>query len=487
MTFAALVQEFLAFERRRAPEAWEVGGVPIWAYVRQRLFDELARERGFHAERQSPPTRRYVAKAIAQRAQIARIARRYDARRLCQAPVLLLSHPRHSALGAQHVSPYTHFLLRELPGESYWDLQFSDAGHHHVDDGLERVFYLDALYQSAFKGYALAHRWGKLRRSVRDGSREVAAALTHELGFAPKAGRLDQLCWNAARVHHGWGAACDWLLDRVQPRLLLNVVHYNWPALALTDRAHRRGLAVAELQHGTVSPEHIAYNTASGTRSSTTPDYFLSFGEFWSDMVAGLGLPAAHAPPIGFSWLENRISEVRRAPTKALLVLSQRSIGVELSRLAVEAAKLLVPHGWRVVYRLHPGEVGDYRERMPWLVTAPLEVSDTRADLYGQFGEAGAQLGVYSTALFEGVAFSLPTLVARLPGSDALASLVRFGGARFVDGPEQVVDALLGLPGSGIPQDLVQRVWQRRAAENFRLFVAAQLAGAGSGPGRGVA
>jgi hypothetical protein len=479
VTLSQLVEQFLDFERRLAPEAWQAAEVPIWAYLRQPLFDDFSKERGFHAERQSAQVRRYLREAVAQRTQLARISRRYDLRRLSRAPLLLLSHSRHYSLESQKVSPYTHFLLRELPEEAYWDMQFSDAGHHHVSDGLERVVYLDALYQSVFKGYALARRWGSFRRSLRAVALDVGASLARELGFTPNAARLERLIWNAVRVHRGWGGACERLLDRVRPELVINVVHYNWSTLALTARARQRGIPVAELQHGTVSPEHIGYNVGSRDTSPTTPDYFLSFGEFWSDMVRGLGVPPARVPAIGFSWLENRMAGVPRARSQTLLVLSQRSIGVELSRLAVDVARRLAPQGWRVIYRLHPGEVADFRQRLPWLEGGPLEISTGQLDLYRQFGEVGAQLGVYSTALFEGVAFALPTLIARLPGSASLEPFVRFGGARFVSDAEEVAQAL-GELGGGVPDDLVRRVWQPDAAQNFRRFVETRLGKTGS-------
>ena len=472
-TLAELIEQFLAFEADHKPLDWDVAGVPVWAYVRQRVFDDFSRRHGFHAERQAPSTKHYLRAAAAQRRDLGRVFERYDHRRLNESPVLFLSHSRHYPLGEGHVSPYTHFLLKGLPPEAYWDLQFSDRGHHHVDDGLERVVYLDALYQTAFKGYALRRRWGRFRSSLRSASRDFSHFITNHLGFAPDAEALDKLIWNAVRVHHGWGSTCDWLLDRVRPTLIVNVVHYNWPTLAMTLRARLRNIVVAELQHGTVSPEHIAYNVVPSARVRTTPDYFLSFGEFWSQMARGLNLPPSHIPAVGFSWLENRMASAK-TPTrgKTLLVLSQRSIGVELSKLAVQAAGLLKPRGWTVTYRLHPGETADWRQRLPWLERAPLQICEGSSDLYRQFSEAGAQLGVYSTALFEGVAFSLPTLIARLPGADALSPLVEFGGARFVSDAGEICRALED-PGSwSAPAELVQRVWRPRAVETFRKFVA---------------
>jgi hypothetical protein len=52
VTLSQLVEQFLDFERRLAPEAWQAAEVPIWPYLRQPLFDDFSRERGVHAGRQ---------------------------------------------------------------------------------------------------------------------------------------------------------------------------------------------------------------------------------------------------------------------------------------------------------------------------------------------------------------------------------------------------------------------------------------------------
>jgi hypothetical protein len=471
-TLPDLMARFLSFEAQHDPMGWDVAGAPVWAYIRQLVFDDLSEQYGLHAERQASLRPRYAEAAISQRRDAGHVLHRYAYGRLRPAPILFLSHPRHYVLEGRHVSPYTHFLLQTLPKEAYWDLQFSDAGRHHVDDGLDRVLYLDLLFQGAFKAYALKHRWGAFRNSLRRASSELGHTLGRHLGASPNADVLEKRIWNAIRVHHGWGSVCDWLLDRIQPELIVNVVHYNWPTIAMTLRARQRNIVIAELQHGTVSVEHIAYNHGTPGRVPASPDYFLSFGEFWSKMVQGLHLPPSQMPAVGFSWLENRMASLS-SPTrgKNLLVLSQRSIGVELSKLAVEAAKQLQPHGWRVIYRLHSGEVADWRERLPWLDTAQVEVCTGATDLYRRFGEAAVQLGVYSTALFEGVAFALPTLIARLPGAEGMSPLVDLGGARFVADAGEVSLCLQEVGSWRAPTDLVQRVWQPRAAENFRNFI----------------
>ncbi len=477
-TLSENAEHFLALEEREGLWDRSLAGCGYWQYLRVPVFYDIATQCGQLGKLQNLEPKRYVAEGVRQVKDLGRILRRYDHTRVTPADLLFLNHTRHYPLEQRLVSPYTHFLLEDLPA-TYWDFQFSDRGLHHVNDGLERVLYLDALYQSGYKAYALLWRWRSLRGEIRKSAIQLERTLRAEFGVSGGAPRLDRLIWNAVRVHNGWGPLCDRLLERARPRLIVNVVHYSWPWIAFTLRARQKGIPVAELQHGAVSAEHIAYRLASGRSSPSAPDYFLSFGKYWSERVSALNLPAQRTPAIGFAWLEARRPPARQPRAahsqKMLLVLSQSSIGVELSRFVALAAPRLRELGWSIVYRLHPGETHGWSERMPWLLGAGVSICQSEVSLYERFSEATAQLGVYSTALYEGLAFGLPTLIARLPGSDALADLVDVGVAHFVSTPEELAAAVSRAASSPLPLADVERFWEPAATRNFRSFVRTRL------------
>jgi hypothetical protein len=62
--------------------------------------------------------------------------------------------------------------------------------------------------------------------------------------------------------------------------------------------------------------------------------------------------------------------------------------------------------------------------------------------LYELFAEANAQVGVYSTAIFEGLAFNLDTYLLDLPGIHHMENLLAEPGVVCCDSAEALVDAL---------------------------------------------
>ena len=135
---------------------------------------------------------------------------------------------------------------------------------------------------------------------------------------------------------------------------------------------------------------------------------------------------------------------------RLVVFLSQGEPGVRLSRFAAEFAAR--DHDWTVVYKLHPGEYSRWRQEYPWLEDAPLRVVDTsEPPLYKLFAQSSAQVGAYSTALYEGLKFDLDTYVADVPGIECARGLLDAGGATLVRSAEELDDALeSSVGGAGV-------------------------------------
>jgi hypothetical protein len=146
-----------------------------------------------------------------------------------------------------------------------------------------------------------------------------------------------------------------------------------------------------------------------------------------------------------------------------VIFLSQGESGERLSRIATEFAAL--EHDWSVVYKLHPGEYSRWREAYPWLEDAPLRVVDgSEPPLYELFARSRAQVGAYSTALYEGLYFDLDTYVVDVPGIECVEGLLDSGGATLVRSTEALAERLRDSSG-GIGVD-TGRFFRRGAEEN---------------------
>jgi hypothetical protein len=62
--------------------------------------------------------------------------------------------------------------------------------------------------------------------------------------------------------------------------------------------------------------------------------------------------------------------------------------------------------------------------------------------LYERFASARAQVGVYSTALYEGIGFGLPTYLLDTSGVEYMEELIGANYATLIRGAEELVEAL---------------------------------------------
>jgi hypothetical protein len=250
------------------------------------------------------------------------------------------------------------------------------------------------------------------------------------------------------------------LLRRVDPDLAVVVVSYGRETFV--EACRLEGIPVAELQHGELSEYHMGYHYPNGPKRDF-PDYFLAFGEFWT-AAADFPIPEERVLPVGYPYLERRAGRFTGVePDRQVIFLSQGESGERLSRIATEFAAL--EHDWSVVYKLHPGEYSRWREAYPWLEDAPLRVVDgSEPPLYELFARSRAQVGAYSTALYEGLYFDLDTYVVDVPGIECVEGLLDSGGATLVRSTEALAERLRDSSG-GIGVD-TGRFFRRGAEEN---------------------
>jgi hypothetical protein len=128
--------------------------------------------------------------------------------------------------------------------------------------------------------------------------------------------------------------------------------------------------------------------------------------------------------------------------------LSQGTIGAELIHTAEAVAK---QHpDIEVLYRLHPSERPD-----DYTIPDNVQLS-TGGSTLDLLATATYQVGVSTTALFEGMALGCRTAVAHLPGHEYLEPAVAKGHALLMHDPAQLTQApLCDDPGSYYaPSDL---------------------------------
>lgn len=230
------------------------------------------------------------------------------------------------------------------------------------------------------------------------------------------------------------------LIDRINPVIAVVVVSYGKETFIEICKENQ--IPVVELQHGVINPQHVGYAYPENHTKETFPNYLLTFGEFWANSVE-FPIPDDQVISVGYPYLEESIDQYDDVESaEQLLFISQGTIGEQLSKFAMEVNQ----HpkiDFDIVYKLHPGEYDQWKVRYPWLTEANFEIVDNPdRQLYKLFAESSAQIGVGSTALYEGLAFGLETFVYDCPGSAVSQPLVEEGSANLICSVEELVSSL---------------------------------------------
>ena len=288
------------------------------------------------------------------------------------------------------------------------------------------------------------------------------------------------------------------LLQKRNPKAVFLVVAYENKALIAACK--KMNIEIIELQHGTISPYHLGYSYPENTMKSDNaikeieyfPDKILSFGDYWknasyypieSDKIISMGFPYFEENSKTFMQMaedkdnknkdnendnenkdnendnENKDNENKDNENdnenkdnknKQILFISQGVIGKYLSKLAYEIALNLNDENndsnYRFIYKLHPGEYGTWRENYEYLIKATNEFDDfevideSQPPLYELFAKSHYQIGAFSTAIYEGLAFNCKTFIIDVPGVEYLDDLIDKNIVKKVKNSEEVIN-----------------------------------------------
>ena len=470
-----LLLGFIAFEEREQLFERSLLSVQYWPLIRHDVFRETIESLGLaeraHLRVEELPVKHWLGP------QLQTLPTTLARSRLAHAPaadLLIAAHPRKVLHEGNYICPYSQPLLWGTTC-SRVVLEGHFQGRYFAQGSGEVTRYVDATLVRAHAEFRLRElRGAGLPKPAKHEVSALVERLRGALGGAPPTAAVMRRVRTAVLSALGLLPRLERLLDAVRPRLVVEVVGYRLVNQLLTLAAHRRGLPVAELQHGTLGAGHPGYNFALGRKPPSFPDYLLLFGDAWR-ATPGLPLDAEHTPAIGYGWLDlqrARYAPSQRAAPRRILFLSQRGIGRELARVASELRARLPQQAFEIVYRLHPSEGIDWQTAYPELTHAGIRVE--RAEecaLYASQSSAHVQVGVYSTALLEGVAFGLETYLVELPGHEQLAVLTSSRAANTVADAEELAQQLQQPAATVQHVRAAESLWARGAALNFGRFL----------------
>ncbi|EMA65538.1 hypothetical protein [Halorubrum kocurii] len=457
LTFRSVHERFLELEAELDLFDWLIDGVPVWERVRfdvnKRILEGTGLLGAAHERDDGGSTR----------AAVADMLRSVSTRNPYLTPaadVAFFTHPRRKRL---EDGLWWNIRCDPVIERLGCDVAALESGREHghrrparTDD----LRYLDPVERLADLRRRFAGDWSFDARDEKRLDR-LEAAIRERFGVDVDVGEMvGHSLSSRRRLRPSYEA----LLDRMDPDVAVVTVSYGRERAIQIEACKRRGVPVAELQHGVIDPYHVGYSfPGPGRRKRMFPDYLLVYGRFWRDAVE-YPIPDERVLPVGYPYIESqRPTDERSADREQIVFVSQGAIGEQLSRFA---ASLAADPAFEtdIVYKLHPAEVARYPESYPWLAAADVAVADgSDRSLYELFEASTAQVGVYSTAVYEGLRFGLRTYLYDLPGSAKLRALVDEDIATPVASVTDLVDAERSARGT-VPFD-TDRIFEPTALE----------------------
>jgi len=217
----------------------------------------------------------------------------------------------------------------------------------------------------------------------------------------------------------------------------------------LIDAAHSLGSTAIDFQHSQVSDVHYVYCYPKDIKKydlTTLSDYVFTFGEYWHDKFR---MPIKKVP-VGFPYLNLKKAEVSEKyqssdNKKNIIIISDHVSMPKYSEIAIGLAKQLPDHN--IFYKLRSEDCSDWQNRYPEeFTTLPnIEVIDNNdKTLYEYFFECSYQIGVNSTALYEGLAFNLTTFILKDGWYEGMIPLINNDYAFLIETADDIVNKIKG-------------------------------------------
>lgn len=206
-------------------------------------------------------------------------------------------------------------------------------------------------------------------------------------------------------------------------------------------------IPTVEIQHGVLTGQEIKdYTLIKNYTYLTTSNYFFAFSEKLISYPYYC-IDKNNIKYIGYPFLDNKFLRLNKTDQKEkyILIISQSVIGDDFVNFTSKLSDLLEKYdnSIKIVFKYHPNEVS--RDYLKLRKNNIIEVKNIDSDIYKLMKGAFLQIGSYSTAIYEGLKFRLPTvIISNLMGACETLNTLSFikEGIYALDTPEQVIEII---------------------------------------------
>lgn len=466
------LKHFLEVEKKYRLYTDSIAGVNYWVYSRFLLWNEIIlRQKINFAKAHNLPKQNLFTKGIS----CCRLLKNAFCRKKLPAAsvsICFMNHSRRVKNGSFYECVYTDELAALYSDSVVLEHPYQLT--HLTPVPTKHLIYTDSIAIKGNLHYLLYKRFHtkKYENLLKEIENRIRQPLNElEEAYCLTFDRMQVCCLIAKQIliYKGKYPCFQKLISKINPKLLVEVVHYDMDCMIANEICRQRNITTVELQHGMMSG-HIAYQYDSDSELCQLPQKIFLFSDYWRSCIH---LPIADAGilAVGYPYYEKKRNETQKnniySDSKInLLFISQGTIGKQLSELAAELAKKLDTEKYRIVYKLHPGELAIWEDKYPGLRNEAIEVIyKNDFSLYDYFKISSMQIGVYSTALYEGIGFGLPTCIYHIEAADCMENLCSAGFASYVNNADELYQYIQ--QRTDAPQ-VLNTLWKSDALKNMQ-------------------
>ena len=213
--------------------------------------------------------------------------------------------------------------------------------------------------------------------------------------------------------------------------------------MIVNEVAKELKIPTVELQHGIIGMQHVAYNYLSKGNYCPLPDYLFYYSNYWKG-TCRFPIDQDKQISVGFPFFE---AQAKKNPSISkegnilrLLVLSQPVYKYEIINFIDSLLCILEESviDYYMIFKLHPAEFNQPVE--DWnRITNHKNVdllNNSQESLYHVFSRVDTQIGVTSTAIFEGLSYGLNTFIMDIGNAhERMKDLITRGLVEFCKRP----------------------------------------------------
>lgn len=237
------------------------------------------------------------------------------------------------------------------------------------------------------------------------------------------------------------------IINRLNPKAILEFYDIFPSKLIVNKIAKEKNIPIIEIQHGVVTEKNPIFLKYLDIKRNydCVPEYVLSYGEKLLNKNY-MPIKKENIFYTGSLFLETKKKEYKnlKIDKKYILFVSQSNLGEYISKFASELAEILKnENDYQIIYKMHPYEIGRIYE---CLNKENITIIDNREkDLYFYQAISVAQVGIYSTGLYEGLVFNLETFIINNDfGTSEIKNILKeSNGIHYVNTPSEIYKFLI--------------------------------------------